>query len=265
MHKIAFFDVDGTLVTDDSEHYIPDSTRRAIHLARECGHLLFVNTGRPLVNVDADIRSLGFDGFVCGCGTYVECDGKELFYQTVPRDICRKMVELVRACNASPLYERRDAFFFDSTLRVLPMLAELKHSFRMQEKNVTREVDDEIFGFDKFVICYDEQTDLDRFKEEIAPYFAYIDRGYGFAEMVPLACSKATGMKRLLAYYGVDKSHSYAIGDSLNDLPMFESAGTCIAMGNGEKLIPYADYVTDTLEDDGIWNALAHFGFFEKG
>ncbi|MDE5564467.1 MAG: HAD-IIB family hydrolase [Oscillospiraceae bacterium] len=261
MQKIMFFDIDGTLMEDSATHFVPDSAVTALHQAREAGHLLYINTGRPVINVDADVRALGFDGYVCGCGTYIECDGKEVFYHPTPKSVCMEMAELVRRTGASPLFERRNAFFFDPETRELPFIAEIRDTFRMQEKNVWRSVDDADFSFDKFVIAYDEQTDLEAFKSGIAPYFVFIDRGWGFAEMAPLGCSKQTGAEWVLRHYGLDKAQAYAIGDSLNDLPMFKAVGTSIAMGNGEKLIPYADYVTADLWHDGVYQAMAHFGF----
>ena len=126
-----------------------------------------------------------------------------------------------------------------------------------------RSADDPDFGFDKFVIGYDEKSDLDGFKAGIAPYFQYIDRGYGFAEMAPLGYSKGTGMKWVLEKHAISKDCCYAIGDSLNDLPMFEEAGTSICMGNGDLLKPHADYVTADLWHDGVYQAMDHFGFFE--
>ena len=84
------------------------------------------------------------------------------------------------------------------------------------------------------------------------------------AKMAQKGYSKKTGMDFVLNYHGLPKENAFAIGDSLNDLPMFEGAGTSIAMGNGEKLIPYADYVTADLWHDGIYQAMEHFGFFEK-
>ena len=114
------------------------------------------------------------------------------------------------------------------------------------------------------MIAYDEKTDLERFKKGIAPHFVYIDRGQGFGEMAQKSCSKKTGIEFVLNYYHLSKTNAYAIGDSLNDLPMFEGVGTSIAMGNGEKLIPYADYVTADLWHDGVEQAMEHFGFFEK-
>lgn len=260
--KIMFFDIDGTVMEDNAGHFVPESTREALSLARRAGHLLYVNTGRPLVNVDQDVRELGFDGYICGCGTYIECEGKELFYQTVSHDVRKKMVELVRNVDAAPLYEHRDGFFFDPSTRELPFIQEIRDTFRMQEKNIYRSTEDSDFAFDKFVIGYDEKTDLAAFKDGISPYFAYVDRGWGYAEMHPLHCSKGLGIQFVLEYYGIDKSDSYAIGDSLNDLPMFHAAGTGIAMGNAEKLIPYADYVTSDLRNDGIYKAMKHYGFF---
>ena len=78
--KIMFFDIDGTLMEDSASHFVPESTVTALRKAREAGNLLFVNTGRPVINVDADVRVLGFDGYICGCGTYIEIGGKEVFY-----------------------------------------------------------------------------------------------------------------------------------------------------------------------------------------
>ena len=69
--KILFFDIDGTLITDDGKRYFPDSAKEAIQKARENGHLALINTGRVFCNVTEEIRSAGFDGFVCGCGTHL--------------------------------------------------------------------------------------------------------------------------------------------------------------------------------------------------
>lgn len=262
MRRIMFFDIDGTLMEDSASHFVPESTITALKRAREAGNLLIVNTGRPVINVDADVRVLGFDGYICGCGTYIEIDGKEIFYHPTSVSLCREIVTLIRDCDAAPLFERRDAFFFDPATRDLAFIRKIRDMFRMQEKNVWRSADDEDFSFDKFVIAYDEQSDLERFKAGIEGKFTFIDRGYGFAEMTPCSCSKQTGIERVLAHYGLSKADAYAIGDSLNDLPMFQGAGTSIAMGNGGMLIPYADYVTDDLYHDGVANAMAHFGFF---
>ena len=49
---IVFFDLDGTLISDDEAYIIPDSAVNAIHKAQKNGHLMYVDTGRTVMNVE---------------------------------------------------------------------------------------------------------------------------------------------------------------------------------------------------------------------
>ena len=50
--------------------------------------------------------------------------------------------------------------------------------------------------------------------------------------------------------------------DEEEDKEILDESGLGIAMGNSiEELKGYADYVTDNIADDGVFNALAKFGF----
>ena len=52
-----------------------------------------------------------------------------------------------------------------------------------------------------------------------------------------------------------------AFGDGGNDIEMLRYAGTGVAMGNADDAVKAAaDYVTTSVDDDGIMNALKHFG-----
>ena len=106
--KILFFDIDGTLITEDGRRYFPDSARRALAQARANGHLVFINTGRVYCNVTDEIKDAGFDGFVCGCGTSIYYDGKELFHNDVSRDVCRDIAYACRRYDMFGMYEHRD-------------------------------------------------------------------------------------------------------------------------------------------------------------
>ena len=79
--KLIFFDIDGTLALEPSG-IIPDSTRIAIAGAKKNGHRVFVNTGRTFYSISEDIRSMEFDGYVCGCGTYIYYRGEKLLEPT---------------------------------------------------------------------------------------------------------------------------------------------------------------------------------------
>ena len=69
-------------------------------------------------------------------------------------------------------------------------------------------------------------------------------------------------MKLLCKYYNIDIKDTVAFGDSMNDREIIEASGFGIAMGNAiEELKKYADYVTDDIADNGVYNALEKFGY----
>ena len=73
---------------------------------------------------------------------------------------------------------------------------------------------------------------------------------------------KASGIREFAFYYDFDISHTIAFGDGGNDISMLREAGIGVAMGGAaESIRAVSDYVTDTVDNDGIRNALIHFGF----
>ncbi len=56
-----------------------------------------------------------------------------------------------------------------------------------------------------------------------------------------------------------------AFGDGGNDVSMLRAAGIGIAMGGASDLVKSsADYITDDVDDDGIYNTLVYFGVINQ-
>ena len=71
---------------------------------------------------------------------------------------------------------------------------------------------------------------------------------------------KGKGILAMARHEGFDPSRTMAFGDGGNDTSMILQAGIGIAMGNAiDALKHQADYVTTSVDDDGILNALRHF------
>ena len=114
--------------------------------------------------------------------------------------------------------------------------------------------------FIKFCTYTKEHSDLPEFLRRMEPYFDMIDR-VTLQEFTNKGCSKAAGMLELLAALDISVQDTMAIGDSTNDIPMFEVAKHTVCMGNGmEELKARAGYITASVLDDGIEKALKHYG-----
>ena len=82
-----------------------------------------------------------------------------------------------------------------------------------------------------------------------------------FADVIPTGGSKRVGMEKILGYFGLTREETMAFGDGGNDIPMLEYAGIGVAMGNAaEKVARSADFVTRSVDDDGVAYGLKHFG-----
>lgn len=260
MSSVIFFDIDGTLATEDGRFFIPESTRTAIARTRAKGNLTFINTGRTAFNINPEIRRIGFDGYLCGCGTYIEYNNEVVLHHTPEKSFCREIARLMRKCRVTPVYEYSDCYFFDDKAVSSPQLDDFMVNFVDDGVDVSKRVDDDDFIFDKFVVWTNPESDTETFSREAGKYFSIIDRGNGFYENVPLGYTKATAIDIILKKLGISLSDAYAIGDSMNDLPMLQAVPNSIAMGGAEKLYPYVSYITSPVEEDGIYNALEHFG-----
>ena len=89
------------------------------------------------------------------------------------------------------------------------------------------------------------------FRSEVRP------SGLETPEIVKAGVSKGSGLNSVAQKIGIDPAESWAFGDGLNDIEMFQWAGRSFAMGNGHpKVLSIADQVLPSHDDDGIAMAL---------
>ena len=68
------------------------------------------------------------------------------------------------------------------------------------------------------------------------------------------------GVDVIIDHFGINLNETLAIGDGGNDISMLEHVKVGIAMGNARKEVQaVADYVTTSVDNDGVWNALKKF------
>jgi len=67
------------------------------------GHLIFINSGRIYAMIPSIIKEMGFDGYVCGCGSQIYMNDKLLFSSMIPNDLCRETIEKITSVQKSLL------------------------------------------------------------------------------------------------------------------------------------------------------------------
>ena len=251
--KVLFFDIDNTILTRENE--IPESTFRAFEKLHENGHLVFVNTGRSRAYVqDPYLLSLGFDGFITGCGTMIEYQGEIIKDSKLDIDLVEHTVNTLRKYKIRPILEGKDYLYFDEAeFGKDPYGMKLKRE--LGERRLTIENEWRKWEIYKYA-CDTTGADREPCFEELKEYYDFMIHNERVVEIVPKGCHKGTGILDVCKYLGIDVKDTYAFGDSANDVGMLETAGYAVVVGNGSDAAKaHADYVTTDLLDDGIWNA----------
>lgn len=269
MEKVIFLDVDGTLV--DYENHLPQSAVRAIRIARQRGHKVFICTGRSRAEVYQNIWDIGIDGMIGGNGSYVECDGKVVMHQKIRADECRQIVDWLHGRGLEFYLESNNGLFASEHFETaaLPVIKEYtKRKGRAAEQMTVRDAfpemifDGELYRDDLNKVSYILSSYQDHL--DAAERFPQLQHGtWGgagetalFGDIGVKNITKAHAIDVLLAYLGADRTRTIAFGDAKIDIPMLEYCAYGVAMGNGgEEIKAMADYVTDTVEHDGLEKA----------
>ena len=257
--KIVFFDIDDTL-RNSKTGFIPTSIPTVFQQLREKGILTGIATGRGIFGVVPEIRELKPDFFVTLNGAYIEDKkGNVIDSNKISKDKVESYIAWTKEVGI-------DYGLVGSHTAKLSTRTEL----------ISEAIDP---------IYPDLDVDPDFYeKEDIYQMWTFEDRGDDLilpdtlsstlrmvrwhehsSDVVPISGSKAAGVAKVVEHLGLKPENVMVFGDGLNDLELFDYAGISIAMGNShEKIKEKADYITKTLEEDGIFDALERFGMVEK-
>ena len=101
---ILFFDIDGTVLSEVTKE-VPQSAIEAMEKARAEGHLLFINTGRTICSIPTEVRKFQFDGYLCGCGTYLTEHDEVLLKSSIEKQRGIELLRKAKECNLGVIAE----------------------------------------------------------------------------------------------------------------------------------------------------------------
>lgn len=275
MSKIIFLDVDGTLV--NYENQIPESAIKAVQQARVNGHRVYICTGRSKAEVYPELWDIGLDGMIGGNGSYVEDHEQVVLHQMLSADQCRQIVDWLHEKKLEFYLESNNGLFASERFETVAEPTIQEYCKRKEkpgaEKLTVREVFPEmIFGGELY------RDDVNKISYVLNSYQNYLDTkerftdlqngtwgGAGetalFGDIGVKDITKAFAIQTLLDFLGEKVENTIAFGDAKIDIPMLEYCAYGVAMGNGgEEIRKMADYITDDVDQDGLWNAFCKLG-----
>lgn len=249
--KLIFFDIDDTLRTK-ATGFMPATIPQVFERLHAKGIMTGVATGRNLQWVVPEVRALKADFYVTINGAVVEKENGEVLYKNpLDKALCEEIIAWLKSENSDYAFvaheqikiskwtEFSDAAIFDAYGR-------LEEDEKFYQK-------DEIYQ----IVSFSEHDGQLKLPEALAKKVRLVPWHRYASDIVPISGSKAMGAEQVAQQLGLKADEVMNFGDALNDRELFDYAGLSVAMQKSQpEILAKADYVTDTVENDGILKAL---------
>jgi len=271
--KSIFLDVDGTLVSGHAT--MNPKVVEAINRARQNGHYVFICTGRNKTGIKYELAKADFDGIIASAGSYI-IDNKVIHSVYFNKLLVDKISKVFDENNIYYNYECTDVTYmskkmvelfiggvnFESgNIELEKMMQEEFKKFSIQDLSLYNNQD-----IHKICFIATDQNDVERAKKQLGDDVNMVihdifDATTINGELISKVDNKATAIKQVIDYLGIDKKDTIAFGDSMNDYEMINFVECGIAMGNAcKELKEVASRVCRSVDEDGIYYEFIELG-----
>lgn len=259
MTKALFFDIDGTLVSFQT-HAIPASTIEALTQAHQKGIQIFIATGRPdlIINNLGELQSRGLiDGYITMNGGYCFVGDEIIYKKPILKEDVLTMARISEERGYACIFVgEKEAWVCQPDDELRQIFYNFLGVKKFPEVSFEEATSHEIYQMTPFFSAEDELT--------IAPQMPNSEFGrwyHTFVDITAKGNTKQNGIDEFIKHFDFKLEETMAFGDGGNDIGMLRHAGIGVAMGNAKDDVKAsANYVTASVDEDGIAKALKHFG-----
>ena len=259
MIKLVATDIDGTILIPEGEFTQP--VKECIKkLCRKEIKVVLV-TGRMHAAASLIAKDLNLDTPVVSYqGGLIKHNNKTLYEKCLTKEQTEKVINWAKTenihlnlYNDDILYSEKDCYEIERYCKNLHTHYTVKPYSEIKKDKVNK----------LLAIDYNNPEKIDRLEKELPGIFPelYIVKSTPyFLEFSNKEASKYCAVKFLQKYWGISADETLTIGDQNNDIALLRAGGVRVAMGNAtEELKKVANYITDTVFNDGFVSAMERF------
>jgi Cof subfamily protein (haloacid dehalogenase superfamily) len=259
--SLVLADVDGTLVTEAK--VLTNRAQSAVRALQSAGIRFAITSGRPPLGMAMLFDALELDTPIAGFngGLFVKRDLTVLAQKTVPADVARQAIDLIREHGLDAwVYSGNDWLITKSGA---PHVAREAWTVKFEPK-VVAGFDDLLHQVAKIVGVSDDLDRVQRCEADAQAAFgqrATANRSQPYyLDITNKEANKGAVLDYLSDHMGVPAEEIATIGDQPNDVLMFKRSGLSIAMGNASDQVKSDAHVTtDSYNDEGFAKAMERF------
>ena len=253
--RIAFFDIDGTLIDIERKRPTPKALETLRRL-RENGIRICLATGRAPMEVPK-FEGVTFDAYLTYNGSYCyTAEGTPIFSNPLPKADVRTLIRNATALGRPISLATKDRLCSNGKDQDLIDY----YAIPGLEVSVDADFDEVAEGevFQLLMGCREADYPAilkDTTNTKVA---AWWDRA---ADLIPANGGKGIAIAHLLAYYGLTREEAIAFGDGRNDIEMLDAVGTGVVMGNAlDEVKAHADAICPGVTEDGVYHYCLEHG-----
>jgi Cof subfamily protein (haloacid dehalogenase superfamily) len=259
--KLIAIDLDGTLI--DADNRISPENIAAVHRAGRRGAAVIVVTGRPYVSADAvatrvglpPVPVVGFNGALIRWSR----GGAELASTRLAPDLAEEIVSVCLQQQLHLHYYLDDQMYVSQNNEWARRYCERNGMPCIEEPHLGRFAGQQPLK----LLVIDQPSRIGPLLQEARQRWddrVYVTRSMPqYLEFLSPAATKGRALDWLLEFYGLPRQRSLAIGDSMNDIPLLESAGIPVAMPDADEEVKRLAHFIPASAEDGVAEAIDWF------
>ena len=260
--KLLACDLDGTLV-ETEKNFIRKDNIEAIKRLRNKGHKFIISTGRDIKGIKSifnDNNDVEFDYLVlCNGALILDNNFNEIYKNTLPHHVVKSVYNDIYKVNTDKdaamyvTYEDTSSVFYTGCNKEFKDFLGAFENVNNESEVFSKEREYNLISiFSKSSNCEIAECLKEKLVETFGDSYG-IFRNQAFVDMVGKDCSKGSGLKKILEMENWDINNLYTIGDSYNDISMFEITDNSYTFNRAEEGVKahannHVDYVHEIVE-----------------